>query len=303
MSEDKNIPASIRQRLLTKAHATNRSFNEILQYYGIERFLYRISRSKYADKFILKGALLFIAWGTLPYQPTRDIDLLGFTANELDSVEKIFQELCDQGGETDGLIFDKETVKSERITEDADYQGVRINLIGYLGKAKIPLQIDIGFADVVTPAPIVLKYPTILPMPIPTLRGYPPESVVAEKLQAMVFLGSINSRMKDFYDLWIMAEPFEFDGEKLQKAIVNTFKRRNTTLPKETPVGLGESYSVDNQSQWNAFLLRMRIDNISEAFTDVTQLLRSFLMPILQTSANEKIVEGEWKPGGPWIVE
>jgi predicted nucleotidyltransferase component of viral defense system len=303
MNEGKNITASIRQRLLNKAHVTNRSFNEILQYYAIERFLYRISRSRHASKFILKGALLFIAWGTSPYRPTKDIDLLGFTTNELDAVERIFRELCDQEIETDGLIFDKETVKSERITEDADYQGVRINLIGYLGKAKIPIQIDIGFADVVTPEPIVLNYPTILPMPVPTLRGYPPESVVAEKLQAMVFLGSVNSRMKDFYDLWIMAENFEFDGQRLQKAIINTFKRRNSTLPKETPVGLSERFASDNQTQWQAFLLRLRIDNMSETITDVIRLLRGFLMPILNASAIEKIFEGEWKPGGPWIVE
>jgi predicted nucleotidyltransferase component of viral defense system len=303
MNEGKNIPASIRQRLLNKAHATNRSFNEILQYYAIERFLYRISRSRHAGKFILKGALLFIAWGTSPYRPTRDIDLLGFTANDPDGVEKVFRELCDQEIETDGLIFDKESVKSERITEDADYQGVRINLIGYLGKAKIPLQIDIGFADVVTPEPIVLKYPTILPMPVPTLRGYPPESVVAEKLQAMVYLGSVNSRMKDFYDLWIMAENFEFDGLRLQKAIVNTFERRKTSLPKEMPVGLSESFASDNQTQWQAFVLRLRIDNMSETITDVIRLLRGFLMPILNASAIEKIFEGEWKPGGPWIVE
>jgi len=303
MSEGKNIPASIRQRLLNKAHDTNRSFSEILQYYAIERFLYRIYQSKYADKFILKGALLFIAWGTSPYRPTRDIDLLGFTTNELDGVKMIFREICDQDIETDGLIFDKETVRSERITEDADYEGVRINLIGYLGKAKIPLQIDIGFEDVVTPAPIVMKYPTILPMPVPTLRGYPTESMVAEKLQAMVFLGSINSRMKDFYDLWMMVEHFEFDGEKIQKAIVNTFERRKTSLPKETPVGLSESFASDNQTQWRAFLLRMRIDNMAETFTDVIRLLRSFLMPILQASATEIIYKGEWNPGGPWKVE
>ena len=303
MSKSKNISASTRQRLFNMAHDANRSFNEILQYYAIERFLYRISQSMHADKFILKGALLFIAWGTSPFRPTRDIDLLGLTTNELDGIERIFRELCDQDIETDGLIFDKESVKSERITEDADYEGVRINLIGYLGKAKIPLQIDIGFEDVVTPAPIVLKYPTILPMPVPILRGYPPESVVAEKLQALVFLGSINSRMKDFYDLWMMAEHFEFDGEQLQKAIINTFKRRNSTLPKENPVGLGESFASDNQTQWQAFLLRMRIDKMSETFTDVIRLLRGFLMPILQASAIEKIFEGEWKPGGPWTVE
>lgn len=198
MSADKNIPASIRQRLLNKAHETNRSFNEILQYYAIERFLYRISNSGYADKFVLKGALMFRAWGASIYRPTRDIDLLGYTTNELDGVERIFRELCNPIVENDGLLFDKETVKTERITEDADYEGVHVNLTGYLGKAKIPLQIDIGFADVVSPAPLMLKYPTILTMPAPNLRGYPPESVVAEKLHALVFLGSLKSPYEGF---------------------------------------------------------------------------------------------------------
>ena len=240
MSEVKNLPASIRQLLLNKAHDNNRPFNEILQYYAIERFLYRISQSSYSDQFILKGALMFLAWGVSVYRPTRDIDFLGFTTNELDAVARIIQEICVQEVEPDGLAFDRSTVQSERIKEDADYEGVRVNLTGYLGKAKIPLQIDIGFADVVSPAPIMLKYPTILQMPVPHLRGYPPESVVAEKLQALVFLGSVNSRMKDFYDLWVLAEQFEFDGRILQQAIINTFQRRNTALPKETPVGFSD---------------------------------------------------------------
>jgi len=189
MSEVKNLPASIRQRLLNKAHDTNRPFNELLQYYAIERFLYRISRSSYSDKFILKGALMFLAWGASVYRPTRDIDLLGFTTNELDAVARIIQEVCVQEVEPDGLTFDRYTVQSERIKEDADYEGVRVNLVGYLSKVKIPLQIDIGFADVVSPAPVMLKYPTILRMPAPHLRGYPPESVVSEKLQALVLFG------------------------------------------------------------------------------------------------------------------
>jgi predicted nucleotidyltransferase component of viral defense system len=303
MSADKNVPASIRQRLLNKAHETNRSFNEILQYYAIERFLYRISRSGYADKFILKGALMFRAWGKSIYRPTRDIDLLGFTTNELDGVERIFRELCDQGVENDGLLFDKETVKSERITEDADYEGVRVNLTGYLGKVKIPLQIDIGFADVVTPAPNILKYPTILAMLGPKLRGYPPESVVAEKLQALVFLGSINSRMKDFYDLWMLAVHFEFDAQKLQKAIMNTFNRRNTPIPKETPIGLSETFASANQTQWQAFLQRTHVESAPEVFSDISRMLRIFLVPPLQACASDTKFEGEWKPGGPWKLE
>jgi predicted nucleotidyltransferase component of viral defense system len=303
MSANKNIPASIRQRLLNKAHETNRPFNEILQYYAIERFLYRISQSDYADKFILKGALMFRAWGASEYRPTRDIDLLGFTTNELNGVDKIFRELCEQGKENDGLLFDQETVESERIVEDADYEGVRVNLIGHLGKANIPLQIDICFSDIVSPAPDMIKYPTILTMPGPELRGYPPESVVAEKLQALVFLGSINSRMKDFYDLWMMAERFEFDAQKLQKAIMNTFDRRNTPFPIETPIGLSETFAAANQTQWHAFLQRIHVESAPETFHDVSRTLRGFLVPLLQACASETEIKGKWKPGGPWELD
>jgi predicted nucleotidyltransferase component of viral defense system len=286
--------------LLNKAHATNRPFNEVLQYYAIERFLYRISRSNYYDKFILKGALMFLAWGASIYRPTRDIDFLGFTTNDLDAVARIIQGISVQEVEPDGLTFDKSTVKSERIEEDADYEGVRVNLTGYLGKAKILLQIDIGFADVVSPAPIMLKYPTILQMPAPQLRGYPPESVVAEKLQALVFLGSVNSRMKDFYDLWVLAEQFEFDSQKLQQAIMATFHRRNTTLPREIPVGLSDSFAAENQAQWQAFIQRTNLKTVPNSLTEVTRVLNSFLVPLLHASAFEEIFEGKWMPGGPW---
>ena len=300
MSEVKNLPASVRQLLLNNAHANNRPFNEILQYYVIERFLYRISQSSYSDQFILKGALMFLAWGVSIYRPTRDIDFLGFTSNDLDTVNRIIQEVCVQKVEPDGLTFDRSTVQSERISEGTNYEGVRVNLTGFLGKAKIPLQVDIGFADVVSPAPISLKYPTILHMPAPQLRGYPPESVIAEKLQALVFLGSVNSRMKDFYDLWVLAEQFEFDGRTLQQAIVNTFRRRNTALPGETPTGLSDAFAAENQAQWQAFVQRMRLDTVTEAFSDILQVLNSLFVPPLRASAYGELFEGKWKPEGPW---
>jgi predicted nucleotidyltransferase component of viral defense system len=300
MSEVINLTESVRQRLLNKAHATNRPFNEVLQYYTIERFLYRISCSSYSDQFILKGALMFPAWGASVYRPTRDIDFLGFTANDLDVVARIIQAICVQEVEPDGLTFDRSTVQSERIKETADYEGIRVNLTGYLGKARIPLQIDIGFADVVSPAPIMLKYPTILQMPAPHLRGYPPESVVAEKLQALVFLGSVNSRMKDFYDLWVLAEQFEFDGRRLQVAIISTFRQRNTGLPEEIPPGLRDDFAVENQSQWQAFLQRTHLEIGPESFNDVIQILNRFLIPPIDMSAKGGIFKAEWKTGGPW---
>jgi hypothetical protein len=243
---------------------------------------------------------MFLAWGASIYRPTRDIDFLGFTNNDLEAVARIIQEICAQEVEPDGLAFETSTVQSERIKEDADYEGVRVNLTGYLGKAKIPLQVDIGFADVVSPVPIMLQYPTILQMPAPYLRGYPPETVAAEKLQAMVFLGSVNSRMKDFYDLWVLAKQFEFDGRTLQQAIVNTFQRRNTPFPREVPVGLSASFSVENQARWQGFVQRIHLEGIPESFTVVSQILNRFLVPLLHASADEELFDGKWKPSGPW---
>jgi predicted nucleotidyltransferase component of viral defense system len=177
----------------------------VLQYYVIERFLYRLSQSRYRHKFLLKGALIFLAWGMTQYRPTRDIDLLGYTSNDIGKLVGIIQEICSLPVPEDGLIFEPQSVQGERITEDADYEGVRVRFQAHVGSSRLHLQIDVGFADVVSPEPQSLNYPTLLSMPAPELRGYPPESVVAEKLQAMVFLGTINSRMKDFYDLWMLA--------------------------------------------------------------------------------------------------
>jgi len=172
MSEEKrNLPDSVHQRLLNKAHETDQAFNELLQYYGIERLLYRLSVSKHAHKFILKGALVLNAWGLTSFRPTRDIDLLGYTQNEIDHVVGIFQDVCQLKVEPDGLEFDVDRIRGERIKEDADYEGIRINLTAHLGKTRLPIQIDIGFADVVTPAN--LEYPAILDFPAPQLYGYP----------------------------------------------------------------------------------------------------------------------------------
>lgn len=243
---------------------------------------------------------MFLVWGVSVYRPTRDIDFLGFTTNDLDSIARIVQEVCFQEVEPDGIAFDGSTVQSVRIKEDADYEGVRVNLVGYLGKAKIPLQIDVGFADVVSPAPIMLDYPTILHMPAPHLRGYPPESVVAEKFQALVFLGSVNSRMKDFYDLWVLASQFDFDGRKLQLAIVNTLKRRNTMIPDESPVGLRSAFAVENQAQWQAFIRRNNLENAPNSLIEVTSVLNNFLNPLIHTTTDGENFKARWKSGGPW---
>jgi predicted nucleotidyltransferase component of viral defense system len=202
--EIKNLPASIQNRLLTQARSSGRPFNELLQYYTIERFLYRLTQSRFADRFVLKGAALFRAWGLATFRPTRDIDLLGYTRNDVENLVSIIQEVCGQDVQPDGIFFDAKAVHGERIKENSDYEGVRIRFGGTLGKARLHLQIDIGFEDIITPGTKIVAYPVILKMPAPKMQGYPPETVVSEKLHAMVFHGSVNSRMKDFFDVWVL---------------------------------------------------------------------------------------------------
>jgi predicted nucleotidyltransferase component of viral defense system len=300
MNELKNIPASVQQRLLNQARLSGRPYNELLQYFAIERFLYRLSQSEYAGCFVLKGALLFLASNISLYRPTKDIDFLGYTSNDIQNVEKIFQNLCQQSVEIDGLVFDPQSVQGERIKEDAAYEGVRIHLTSYLGKAKILIQIDIGYADAVFPAPINLDYPSILQMPAPHLRVYTWDSVVAEKLQAMVYLGNFNSRMKDFYDLWTLAKQFDFDGARLQESVRQTFNQRGTVISSDTPTGLTERFAIEKQMQWLAFLRRIRIDVDVPPLLEIVHTLNDFLLPILQSIARDEIFSAYWKAGYQW---
>ena len=201
--EVKNIEASIKARLKNKAQETNRPFAEVMQYYGMERFLYRFSKSKYADKFVLKGALLFAVWQIPDRRTTLDIDFLARFDNEVATIERVMKDVCDTSVDPDGLKFDPQTVKGMKIKEDADYEGVRIKFTGFLDRAEIPMQIDVGFGDIVYPKTKVIDYPVILDFPKPHLNGYPQESVISEKFEAMIKLGLLNSRMKDFYDIWL----------------------------------------------------------------------------------------------------
>ena len=200
----KNIKSSVRARLQNKAKETTQPFSEILQYYGMERFLYRFSRSKYADKFILKGALMFTVWQVTERRTTLDIDFSARYDNQVATIEKVIRDICEISVIPDGLVFDSETVKGQKIKEDVDYEGVRVKFRGFLERSRIPMQIDVGFGDTIYPKPKTIDYPVILDFPKPHLKGYPAESVVSEKFEAMVKLGLLNSRMKDFYDIWLM---------------------------------------------------------------------------------------------------
>jgi Nucleotidyl transferase AbiEii toxin, Type IV TA system len=246
------MAASVRQRLLNIARDRQEDFQLVLSRFALERLLFRLSRSQHRDAFTLKGAMLFQFWGGEPHRPTRDLDLLGRGEPSTEQFEQVFQEVCRQPAGDDGLVFRDETVRAEQIKEDDEYQGLRIRLEARLGSARIPIQIDVGFGDAVTPGPQEITFPTLLDFPAPVIQAYPRETVVAEKFQAMVMLGIANSRMKDFYDLWMLAGQFEFQGPILCDAIHATFDRRKTTLPVGPPLALTSEFAEDSgkQTQW-----------------------------------------------------
>jgi len=273
----KDLAASVHQRLLNQAHTTRRPFGELLQYYAMERFLYRLSRSPHADEFVLKGALMLTAWQAPVSRPTRDIDLLGRMDNAVDTVVQVLREVCVQDVQPDGLSFDSSSIGGEQIAEEAEYEGVRVRFMGRLGKARIHMQVDVGFGDVVVPKPRKTTYPTILDFPAPVLAGYSRESAVAEKLQVMVRLGELNSRMRDFYDIWLLSRVFDFDGGTLAEAVRQTFARRRTVIPAH-PTAFTREFgaSAEKQAQWPAFLRRSALTNAPEDFAQAVGESRSF---------------------------
>ena len=230
-------------------------FGLVLTRYGLERFLYRLSVSPHRDSFVLKGALLLQLWTAEAHRPTRDLDLLGRGVSDV-SYRKIFSEVCSQKVENDGLMFLADTIRADRIRDDEVYGGVRVLLEVRLGNVRVPLQIDVGLGDAIVPGPEELEYPTLLKFPAPKLQAYSKESVVAEKFEAMIKLGMANSRMKDFYDLWVLAQRFEFQSTALAAAIQATFDTRRTSLPVSVPLALRPDFFDlrNKQTQWRAFL-------------------------------------------------
>ncbi len=224
----KGMARSVHDRLLNAAKQTGRPYNELQQRFAMERFLYRLSVSPFADHFTLKGALAFLAWtgANQMYRPTIDIDLLGRTSNSEDNLVSIFRTVSQQAVPNDGLVFDSDSVAIEPIDEEAEYHGVRVRLLGRLGNARIPMQIDIGFSDAPVPQPRPVQIPVLLDFPSPSMQGYRPESSIAEKLQSMVDRDIRNSRMKDFADVYFLSKHFDFDGPVLAEAIASTFARR-----------------------------------------------------------------------------
>jgi len=300
-----NISASVHQRLLNLARAENRPFNELLQLFAIERFLFRFSRSPHAGRFVLKGAQMLRVWEAPLERPTMDIDMLGRIENTVDTLVHVVRDCIKVEVEPDGVEFDPESVSGEQIVKAAEYQGMRIRVRGTLGKIRLHVQIDFGFGDKVVPAPVWVELPELLDLGSPRLLGYTPESTIAEKFQAMVALDMANTRIKDFYDIWALARAREFNGAILVAAIKATFERRGTSLPLESPTALTEWFGADTEKQalWTAFLRKGRLDASGVTLEVVVGELRDFLMPPSVAAARDESFEMEWKSTKGWTAK
>jgi hypothetical protein len=297
----KNIAASVRQRLQNLARQRKEDFQLVLNRFALERLLHRIDDSPHRDRFVVKGAMLFHLWTDQPYRPTRDIDFLAYGDHSVAHLEAVFREVCDRDVEDDGVVFGSDSVVGDVIKPDQEYQGVRIQLVAKLERARIPVQIDIGFGDAITPGPQRIAYPSMLGFPTPTVTTYPRETVVAEKFQALVMLGMANSRMKDFFDLWVLIENFDFDGELVARALKATFERRRTPIAEAIPVGLTAEFHDDGpkQKQWKAFISNGGLA-AAPRLPETTARLRTFLLPPAVAIRAGTPFRRRWIPPGPW---
>jgi hypothetical protein len=288
--------------LLNLSRQRNEDFQFCLTRYALERFLYRLSKSGHAEKFVLKGALLLMAWTDQPYRPTKDLDMLGFGESTPDNLERAIAEICQTEVEFDGLFFDVGSIEISEIREGQGYQGKRVRLMAALGNARVPLQIDMAFGDAITPSIEEIDYPALLEMPVARVRAYPKETVVSEKMEAAVRLDLQNSRMKDFFDLLWLSRLFPFEGALLVKAIGATFKRRKTELPAEVPLFLSKAFASDQvkQIQWRAFLKKNSISGMPGELDTVISELNGFLIPPLKYAVTNEPFTLHWPARGPW---
>lgn len=276
--EIRNIGASVRARLLQLSRQSGQSFELVLTRFALERLLFRLGQSRHSGRFVLKGAMLFMSWFDDPHRGTRDLDLLGFGDPEPEEMLETFREILADDA-NDGVSFDVGALRVDRIREELEYGGLRLKTTASISGARISLSIDIGFGDALEPGAEILDYPTLLDFPAPRLRAYARETVIAEKFQAMVALGRANSRMKDFYDIWILSRSFAFDDDRLPRAIAATFARRGTPIPRELPDALTPAFAADEQKQrqWKAFVADVALDpgDLATVIGDIAE----FLMP------------------------
>lgn len=303
MTDVRNIPASVRARLFNWSKESGENFERTLVRYGVERFLYRLSRHPQANRFILKGAMLFITWPEGIHRPTGDLDLLGYGPPDPDTIRALINDICKIADEQDGLWFDPETTVVEQIREEDKYQGVRVITRAKLENAVIRLQIDVGFGDRVFPDPRRISFPCLLPdMAVPDVLAYPPETVIAEKFEAMVKLGEADSRLKDFSDIWAISRTFGFDLPALAQAMLGTLNQRGTPIPNDIPVALTDAFAAlpEKQKGWEGFLKRNPPAIDPPPLPELLSDLRAFLGPVIRALALPEGAKGTWVPGSGW---
>lgn len=302
---ERNPGASVLAKLRNHAKATGEEVPTVLARYTNERFLYRLSLSPYAERFVLRGATLFSVWLDTPHRPTRDLDMLALGDSDTESVRALFAQVCTLSVPEDGVTFLPETLRIEERIEGRAYKGFHLDIESQLGTARPRLELDLAFGEAVTPNPEEIELPCLLNQPRPKLRAYPRETAIAEKTEALVDLGLLNSRLKDFYDLWFLAETFAFEGTMLSAALSATFTRRGTPFPPAgLPIALTAAFSTDptKQSQWERFAKKGLSRRPPVSLESTILQLRVFLQPLLVALAEERPFVGSWEPGGPWTV-
>jgi len=299
----KDVSASVRARLMNLARSTGRDLQEIAIRYAVERFLARLAESEHRDRFVLKGAMLYIPWKLDDKRTTMDLDLLGFGSPDLENLTRVFRRICEVEIEDDGLAFDEQSVTAKAIREESVYDGVRVMVNVSLGAMRIRLQVDVGFGDTIVPETQSAEFPALLAEHGPVLRLYSPETVIAEKFNATVVLGMANSRMKDYFDIWMLSSNFTIKGAILRAAIEQTFAKRQTPIPEAEPTGLSEEFSSNEQKQrqWNGFLRRQRRLDSAPGLADIVEANRGFLMPIVTSIVTEADFKLTWTPDQGWL--
>jgi len=303
-SSDLGPAESIRQRLRNRLRERGDDVQFGLQRYAVERFLYRLGESPHRERFVLKGATLFALWGGALYRATRDLDFTGYGSADQTEVLAALREVCEHPSPSDEILFDAETLNAEPIRDDSEYRGLRVRFEGRLGISRISIQIDIGFGNAICPPAAEVKYPTLLDDLAPRIRAYPPEAVIAEKLHAVAVLGERNSRFKDFYDLYVLAGQFDFDGAQLGRAVAATFECRRTPIDASLPAGLVPRFFADTAraAQWRTYLTRNALPGAPADFDAVGERLRGFLGPIWDALAARADLASHWQAGGSWRV-
>ena len=300
----KNVAASVRDRLLNVMTEKGQDYNVLLTRYAIERLLFRLAASKYRTQFILKGAMLFAAWQHVPHRVTKDVDLLGFGDSSPEALKAVFAEICVEPVDDDGVVFDPASVQAEPIRAEEVYVGVRVTFQGMLGSARLHVQVDVGYGDGFAVEPVMLQIPSLVGMPAPEVRAYRMETSIAEKFEAAVTLGLLNTRMKDYFDLWHLAKGFAFAGQAVSDSIRATFERRDKALPESVPVGFSEEFWSDPrcQAMWDSFCKKSVRTKPFPTLEEVVCFVATFIIPPALAASKAESFPQHWQAGGPWKI-